>query len=224
MLKLRQISMIFLILSVATFCPAEVIVVDSEASGWYDQRGYSLGSSGSNAVGQNDMGTTRYLYNTYFVFSIPELPQEIADIQLVLELTSYFSEDFSEDVRISGVSTPADQLTAKHTLPDPSLAPWIYNDLMDGPELGVLTVEKEALEPFFSCSLNEMGLQMINDAAGGTFAIGLSLMNIDSADDENIAFNESLGGFNVLQITMIPEPGTILLLMAGTIFLRRNKK
>jgi hypothetical protein len=117
----------------------------------------------------------------------------------------------------------------------------IYNDLMDGPELGVMTVDAGTLFPFigldqwtnegkgplFSCSFNETGLQMVNDAMGGVFAIGLSMMDINSDGDEWLVFQKEMGDpeyyVHQLHITTIPEPTTMLLLMGGVVFLRTKQ-
>jgi len=229
-------SIIIFVFITAALCPAETVIVDADATGDFDNRGYTMGSE-SNAVGQWNIGVgLTYTFNNFFIFSIPEFQDDITDVQLVLELTGYMSDDPSEDLRISGVSTPADQLVGFH-----SGSTWIYDDLMDGPELGVLTVNSGTLMPFsflssvnndgkgplFTCSLNETGLQMVNDAAGGTFAIGLSMMDIDSTGDEFVIFFKGDGDpdywVHQLHITTIPEPATMLLLMGGVVFLRTKQ-
>ena len=67
---------------------------------------------------------------------------------------------------------------------------------------------------------------MVDDAAGGTFALGLSMMDIDIGGEEWIVFQQEMGDpdywVHQLHITTIPEPGTILLLIPGIILLRKK--
>lgn len=64
----------------ACVCSANTIVVDAYASGWYDQRGYSFGRSGSNLVGLNYLGDVPYTYNTFYIFTIPALGADVAGV------------------------------------------------------------------------------------------------------------------------------------------------
>lgn len=238
MCKLRPMSICLFILAAIGCCSAELLVVDSEASGWYDHRGYSLGFS-SNWVGQSYLMGKQYQNASYFIFSIPELTQEITAVQLVMELTNYYSDDPSEDIRISGVSTPAEELVGSHT--GLNMSPSTYKDLVMGPELGILTVdtggilipflELEVIQndgkgPLFSCSFNDVGLQLINDAIGGTFAIGLSLIDVDAPEVEYVAFSIYLGDpdycIHQLHITTVPEPSSMLLLLGSVFFFRKR--
>lgn len=228
----RSIILFALVFAITTLCSAEVIVIDADATVAYDHRGIGGISGGILGRGYFD-------FNSGLIFSIPDLSYEITEVKLVLELTGYFSDDPSEDIRISAVDTPVNELTASHFGLD--AAPWIYNDLMEGPELGTMTVNLGTLRPFtgldqwwndgkgplFSCQLNETGLQSVNDAKGETFAIGLNMMNIDDSEEECLVFQEEMGDPDYwvaqLQITTVPEPGTLLLLVAGTIFLRKKQ-
>jgi len=186
--------------------------------------------------------STSYTYNGYFIFPIPELTDQITDIQLVLELVSYCSEDLTEDILLSGVSTAPEELKLTHTLNDIGMAPWIYYDLMDGPELGILTVDLGTLAPFrhlsrfendgkgplFSCCLNETAIRAITESAGEQFVIGFSLIDISSTEEEYVVFDKNQGDtdywVHYLQITTIPEPATLLFLAIGTVCMKRRKK
>lgn len=229
-----------IILASASLCTAETIILDAVDTGSYDERGYCLLNDDSS-TGITHLGARYRSNNSFFVFSIPEFDTDIQDVTLSLELTMYASNDAFEDICISAVSTPIDQLIISHSYSvEVGMAPEIYSDLMDGPELGVMQVNVGTLFPFvflpsfwehgpvFSCILNQTAVQMIQDVEGGTFAVGMSLVNTRGDEDEWVDFNSSFihPDFQIqqLQITLIPEPATLLLVSIGAFLLRSGKR
>ena len=239
-MNLKTITFFCVITAVSSLCIADTIIIDAEDSGSYDERGYHLVNS-SSGTGISELAGGWVNNNSYFVFSIPELDADITEVMLSLELTYYGSHDAYEDIRISAISTPIDELVVSHTNSDTGMAPWIYDDLMDGAELGIMRVElADPLKPFiwlssfhgqgpvFSCTLNETAIQMIQETAGSQFALGLSLIDTNYTNKEYINFKPILPHeykIQQLQITTIPEPGTIMFVVTGSLLISiRNRK
>ncbi len=235
-MKKYQISgLLILVLATISVSIANTIVIDTDDTGWYNQYGYHSSNNKNSSVGVTVYGDDiDPVMNSYFLFSIPEITDEISDVTLCLEVTRYWGEDAYENLLISPVSIPSNELVLSHGYVESGRPPavHIYNDLMSGPELGVMRVDVfrygtyKKPGPLFYCDFNDYGKELIQDAAGGQFAIGLSIMGLDGERNEGLSFGNGYGDDTVriyqLQITTIPEPATMILLLTGTIFLKKK--
>lgn len=215
-------------------CTAETIIVDAFDTGWYDNTGFHNENNASNSTGIFIFDTRTIELRSFFVFSIPEITDEIVDVTLCLEATRYWSDtDPYEDIRISPVSAPVGVLTAGHS-GSPSLPkdPAIYNDLANGPELGILRVNqfhygtRGQPGPLFYSTFNQDGRQLVQSAAGSQLAIGLSVVGLAGNRTEGVGFYNIYGDDTPrtyqLQITTIPEPTTMLFFAIGAFYLKQE--
>lgn len=234
----RRLSLCFLMLFLISIepCLAEIVTVEAENVGWYRKDGYHFQTNGiSVGVYQpTTLSDEYYAFASYLVFSIPQITEEVVDVTFSLELTYYGSDDLSETILLSGVSTSIDTLIASHT--GAGRKPSIYRDLKDGPELGSMEVNLGNLFPYialfephgpvFSSNLNATGVQMVEGASGGQFAIGLSMLNTDGDREEHIGSKAMWGDPNYwvaqLDIVTVPEPGIFLYMALGLIGFRRK--
>lgn len=216
---------------------ADTLKIASDDAGWYRDDGYHF-QTNSILVGVNDPYSNIEKYEqsaSFLVFSIPELDEEIVSVSFSLELALYGSVDPTEDIYVSAISTPVAELMSSHT--GTGLTPWIYEDLTDGPQLGMLHVDAGLLYPFislsddkgpiFTCTLNEAGTALVQEAEGGLFAIGLNLMNATEGREEYVRSAQWPGDsqfwIHHLEITTIPEPSTMVLLLVGLGVSKRKK-
>lgn len=233
MMNTKAMLLFSVILLGIPLCDAEIIIVDAYDTGWYDDAGLHNANNSNNSTGIAIYDTMTTELRSFFVFSIPEITDEIIDVTLCLEATYYWSDDPYEDIRISPVSTPIDILTTGHGSSQPlPKNQAIFNDLANGPELSVLKIDLFYYSrygkpgPLFCSTFNEFGRELVQSAAGNQFAIGLHILELSGDRNEGVAFSSDFGDTTVrihqLQITTIPEPATMLFFAIGAFYLKRG--
>jgi hypothetical protein len=151
----------------------------AQERGTYRDDGFHDPADGGTLIGATDSAD----YRTYLSFDLSALSATAVAASLRLELVGYNSIDPSEGMEIWEVSTDADLLAnSSGSLP-------IYDDLGDGRSYGHWTFTPADAGSVVVIPLGPAAVTEINAAAGGAFALGLTLD--DYYAGQRVRFSES---------------------------------
>lgn len=196
---------------------AAIITLDALDSGFYDSAGAHTLTSPNYLTG-TFMGTER---RSFFVFDLAPVAGTITSATLRLFnpevsqfLHGYSSPDPTETLNIHDVSTPA----ASITLGTGGVA--AFDDLGTGTLYGTRVVSAADNGTVVEIALTVPAVSDLN-ATTGLFVLGGGLSTIQGPADQHV-FGFSMTPFVpnqtrqlVLDVTPIPEPSLVLLLIAG---------
>lgn len=152
--------------------------------------------------------------------------------------TGFYSSDSTETVGLFDVATPVSKVTGEGGTDEIVNDLDIYHDLHRGTQYGSITVSEADNGQLLAISLNSAGLDALNAALGGKFAIGGALTSISGGDTQRV-FTVSGNrpgyapgdGRTYLDITFaptatVPEPSTLGLFGLGLLgfVLRARRK
>lgn len=212
-----------LVLSLGVVCvlaagvPAHASTIDATDSGWYNVSGTHLAQIDNYIVGAGNGS----LYHNFFVFDLTAVSELVVGASLELynpdnalpALKGYVSPDATETYALYDVSTPIDILQASNA---GAVGQAVYDDLGSGSALGEVSVSAADNGTVVSIVLNAAGLEALNAARGGQFAIGGALATLGGASSEYLfGFSQAIGNPELRQLVIetsaVPEPGVLLL-------------
>lgn len=154
--------------------------VAASSSGWWRSDGFHSASNSNYIVGQC-CGYANF--NNFFTFDLANVQGSIVSASLTLYS---YSVNASLNYSLFDVNSPLSAVTASGT----NLG--IYNDLMSGASYGSFAYSSADANQFRSITLNGVGINALNNALGGEFGIGGSVL-----------------------AAPVPEPETYAMLLAG---------
>ena len=182
------------------------IVIDYTDSGWYRSNGEHDPSNLNYAA-----GSYGYIYRNWFVFDLSGVTTSISSG--VLRLYTNYAIG-SGNYTLRDVSTDITTLqTGGTNLID------IYNDLGTGSDYGSINISSADDYSLIEIELSASALTDINSALGNLFAIGGEFVNpnltnyLAFSDTNNTDYVRQL----VLEPTVVPIPGAMLLLGTGIV-------
>ncbi len=211
----------------ATAQNAAAITIDATDRGWYGDNGTHNTSVLNYLAGDCDGGTCVAGTNTgidefrnFFVFDLSGVTGPITAAKLRLHNTvgtspffrhGFFSDTGSETYLVSEVSTAIASLLAGTG----GMA--AFGELGSGTSYGSFTATSAANGTFVEIGLNGAAIAALN-LASGLFAFGGSITTLNGFPDEETLFAFSDSGLlsdTQLELTVVPEPSTALLLAAA---------
>ncbi len=210
------------ILICVTAASASAVTIDATDRGWYNSAGdhspellnYLTGDCrGSKCSAGTSLQVEEF--RSFFVFDLSAVTGPIAAATLRLENPGSFpgfsSDEGSETYRVSDVSTSIAALIAG-TAGLPAFA-----DLGSGTVFGSFDATTEINGALVEIDLNSAAIDAMN-LAPGLFAFGGALTTLNGFADEETVFAFSDAGIlsdTQLDLVLIPEPNTSVLLAAG---------
>jgi len=221
-----------LVLAVLFICAtaqnAAAVTIDATDRGWYGDNGthrpailnYLAGDcDGTTCVAGASTGIDEF--RNFFVFDLSGVTAPIGAAKLRLHNTAgvapfpnrdgFFSDVGSETYLVSQVSTSIASLVAGTG----GIA--AFNDLGIGATFGTFTATPADNGTFVEINLNGAAIAALNQASG-LFAFGGAIATLNGTPDEETLFAFSDAGNlsdTQLELTVVPEPSTVLLLAAA---------
>ncbi len=212
----------------ATAQNAAAITIDATDRGWYGNEGthfpdrlsYIAGDCrGPTCVGGTRLGIAET--RNFFVFDLSGVTSPIVSATLRLHNTAgtaqfpsrvgFFSDETSETYLVNEVSTSIASLIAG------TGGVAAFTDLGIGATFGTFTATPASNGTFVEINLNGSAIAALN-LASGLFAFGGSITTLNGFPDEETLFAFSDAGNlsdTQLELTVVPEPSTVLLLAAA---------
>jgi hypothetical protein len=203
--------------------PASAVAIPSADAGWYDETGFHDPSNLNYVAGAcfaiGSCSTVQPLeYRNFFVFDLTSVvtPVAAATLRLSNPPGGYISPDASETYTVTDVSTSIASLVGGTG----GLA--AFTDLGSGAVYGSLMMTAADNGTVVSIVFSPAGLAAINGALGGTFAVGGFVTTIGGGFPfTELVFGSSgsLSDTRELDLTLVPEPSSMLLLASGVLAL-----
>ncbi len=192
---------------------AQEITINAEDSGWYDETGFHDPTNTNYVVGR---GENNLVMRNFFVFDLRcgfPLPIASAQLRLFNPVNGYASPDPTETYTLFEVSTPVNTLRQGG-----SGLTSIFEDLGSGTSYGSQVISRADNNRLVTLALNEAAVADLNNAGGSLFAFGGALTTLGAGQER--VFRFSAEAFpRQLVVTLVPEPGTLLLLGTGSLSL-----
>ncbi len=180
--------------------------------GWWSNERDNYDENINYGTGMSPTGEVR----SFFTYDLSSLYLTVIDAKLELRRYDYASSVSSETLGLFDVSTGANTLNYNvGTSID------IFEDLGSGLCYGEYEVfNTGSSEDIISIQLNDFAIDDINNAMGGWFSIGCSLLTIDGttvgSGTESIFGNSHIDGEpQRLVLEIIPEPASLLMMSFG---------
>src|SRR4051812_12524099 len=219
---------LLIVLLDGSFVSAETLVVSDTDRGSYTEMGFSQQSERSYIVG-DPRGTCASVIacpvdgRNFFVFDLSSISQAIESARLALfvpgpVLPGYKSPDPSENYESHDVVTPLSTLLNGTG----GVAAW--NDLGTGVVYGSRTMTAADNGTIVEITLNSSAINALNAALGRLFALGGSLITLDTIPNDEYTFRFATDlDITQLRLTLVPEPSTLILLATAAIGLFTRK-
>jgi hypothetical protein len=201
---------------------AQTVVIPHTDRGWYYETGYhdpdNLNYFAGDFRGDTCSSGCHPDIRNFFVFDLSSVVQPILSAKLALYVPSpppsgfgYVSGDPSENYELHDVVTPIATLVAGGT---GGVA--THTDLGSGVIYGSRSMTAADMGSVIEITLNPSAIAAL-DAATGLIGIGGSITTLDGLANEEYTFGGSNAGTETteLRITLVPEPSSILLGLAG---------
>ena len=198
---------------------ATLVVLDTSQSpflpgfsnqGWWSDRIANQDNNTNYLVGATGGGLLVNLgdHRNFFTFDLSSITRPVVSATLILTRGgSSTVNESTETIGFYHVSTPAAELN--HNV---GLNPAIFDDLGNGTSYGTFEVSGSgASQDLLSFPL-DLALSDLNAAAGSFFSIGGRLLSDDGLDG---IFGAPAGRFATLELLVVPEPSTLVLVAAG---------
>ncbi len=213
------------LLAALTFCVPPVsagLIVNVLDAGWHDNGQRSV--HGWDAISGEYVGAFdaqgvpmwSYVYRGYYVFDLSEISTPASVTAAVLH-TGYRwgSVDTSETFRI--YDADADSILSLGNGFHTSDPLFTYEDLGSGHAYADFMTTNSATT--FDVELNSLALSDLTASLGLKVGFGFDLLTNDPAmQNENVWFTPA----PTLELTIVPEPATILIILASGLLLRRK--
>lgn len=212
--SLLRYTLLLALVALSLPAAADQIMVNAVASGWYT----SLGDS--NAAGLN---VGNYLvakfgseeFRNFFVFDLTAVPTPIvspSSLDLIIPMNGVYAPNPLEYTVFSVDTAIAELVSA-------SAPAAIFADLGTGIVLGSTTVRESDSGTVLVVPLNQAGIALLNQSAGGLFAIGGAVTNFQESDFAYAFAMTNNGEVGVLNLDppapSVPEPASLLMIGSG---------
>ena len=175
-------SLAWIALATLLGAPASAQTIDASSRGWYNQNGLHNATNLNTLVGQNT-GTDRF--RAFFVFDLATLSRPAGSGVLRLELEAYLGPDPVESIGVYDVGTRPDELVLSQTGRTD-----IYADLGGDVVYGAGFALPSDVGSVLEFPLTPEAIAAINLAAGGRFAVGVSVETLRLArGNEGVRFS-----------------------------------
>jgi hypothetical protein len=219
---IKYLSILFTLLFFVLNClavSAQTVVIPHTDRGWYNEAtGYHVPSNQNYLVGDNrgiGCGECFNDFRNFFVFDLAGVTQPIASAKLALSvpgplpIPGYVSTDPTENYELHDVTTPI------ATLLDGTGGVAAHTDLGSGVVYGSRTMTAADMGSVVEITLNATAISALDAALGGLFAFGGSITTLDDLPNFEQTFAFSSTGETQLRLTLVPEPSSLLLCLAG---------
>ncbi|HEY8154891.1 MAG TPA: hypothetical protein VII72_12250 [Myxococcota bacterium] len=194
-------SLAWVALAAALSSPASAQTIDASSRGWYNSTGLHTAANLNTLVGQ---GTSTVRFRSFFVFDLATLTRPAGAGVLRLELESYLGPDPMEYVAIYDVSTdPADLVLDQTGRTD------VYADLGGDVVYAAGYATPADVGAVIEFPLTPEAIAAINAAAGGRFAVGVSMETIRLARGNEYVRFSLAGEPRVHQLVLTEAPATL---------------
>jgi hypothetical protein len=157
-------------------------------------------------------------YRNFFVFDIPDVPIDAAQLLVLNPPGGYASVDASETYAVFDVSTPVADLVAGGNNRNT-----IFVDLGSGLLFGSTVISEQDNGQTVAITLTPDAVAGLNDARGQLFAIGGALTSIEESGRQYVFLTSQLDANVILSLAEplpVPEPpGAALLAAALTVLI-----
>ena len=225
----QKIGCLISLLTVLTACSlvsAQTVVIDFTDRGSYTETGFHNSTNPNYVVGDNRgfpgaCGDCR----NFFVFDLSSVVQPIASAKLALFVPSslsgpgYVSADPSENYELHDVTTSLATLLAG------TGGVAAHTDLGAGVVYGSQTMTAADMGSVVEITLNSAAIAAL-DSATGLIGIGGSFTTLDGLANNEYTFGTSgsITDVSQLRLTLVPEPSSILLCLAGFFAIQLRRK
>jgi hypothetical protein len=221
-----------MVVALCSLVSAEVWTIGELDRGWYSELGvhnpanenYGAGDFRGGFCSSGDCSSD---VRNFFVFDLSIIPKPIQQATLILHLIGtlpqpgYFSKDASETYELHDVITPIANLM------DGTGGLAAHTDLGSGVVYGSRVFTSADVFQGIGATrieipLNALAVQALNEARGGPFALGGSITTLDDKPNPEYVFAYSFtayGAFSFLDLSLVPEPSSLVLLGLGTVCL-----
>lgn len=151
--------------------PPGSVVLDAVSRGTWRSDGAPAADGSSVVEGVNGCGSTAD-YNSFFLFDLAGVAGPFSSAELRLEVVNYSGPDPSETLSVWDVTSPIPILTGN--VDDIN----VYNDLQTGTAFGSFALGPPDAGSVVTAPLALAAAAAANGAAGGPFAVGVSLDTI----------------------------------------------
>jgi hypothetical protein len=181
------------------------------SQGWWSSHTTSSGLDNYYTGSATHTGPDIGEYRGFFTFDLSSVNSPVAAAKLLIHRLFNPPGDAHEELLgVFDVSTPAAALNAKNQMDLD-----IFADLGAGVMFASRTMPAdESPEAIIEIELNPAGVAAVNASRGGYFSVGTSLLTLDLSRAEGV-FGESAGYANSLELTLVPEPVTLVLVALG---------
>ena len=226
----RSTSIPVALLAFVMGCPlatAQTVVIPNTDRGWYGETGFHNPGNPNYVVGDS-RGVLPGLNSdsrNFFVFDLSSVTQPIASATLALSVPSflagpgYSSGDANENYELHDVVTPI------ATLVGGTGGVAAHSDLGGGVVYGNRTMTAADMGAVVEIPLNAAAISAL-DTASGLIGIGGSLTTLDGLANSEFTFGSSgsVTDTTELRITLVPEPSSALLCLAGIVGTQLRRK
>jgi hypothetical protein len=196
-------------------------LLDAAARGWYIESGGVNGAAADNNYLAGDCGGASCQgvhtdARDWFEFDLSGISGAVTSAVLLLDVPSGSPPGYDSDAATSETYVLFDiALGNVGSLGTPSAAIWA--DLGSGTTYGSHVAASSDIGTTLSIPLNAAGLSAINAVLESHFALGGAITTLNGVQDDEYLFGFSNGSSNHtrLELTVVPEPHTALLLGAG---------
>jgi len=194
-------SLAWIALAAVLGAPASAQTIDASSRGWYNSAGLHTASNSNTLTGQ---GSSTIQFRSFFVFDLPTLAHPAGAGVLRLEVESYLGPDPMEYVAVFDVSTPPADLVADQTGRTD-----IYADLGGDVVYAGGFATPADVGTVLELPLTPEAIAAINLAAGGRFAMGVSLQTIRLARGNEYVRFSLAGESRVHQLVLTEAPASL---------------
>jgi large repetitive protein len=212
-----SILIALLVVVLSSFASAQSVNINYTDRGWYFEDGFHDPQNRNYLVGDYHLGCVDYCgnFHNFFVFDLAGISQSIEAAKLAIyvpRIWGYDSNDPSETYALQDIVTPINEVMQGGYFKGS-----IYADLGSGVVYGNREMTAADMETVIEITLNPSAIAAMN-STHGLFALGGLITSLDAAANNETVFGNSnyFGeGTTELRLTLVPEPSTLCLCLAG---------
>lgn len=179
--------------------------------GWWNDSEPRFGENDNYVTGFVGSTSTPNTYRGFFTFDLSNVAGRVESAYLEIAVGVSASPDQVETIGLFDVSTDAETLNVAT-----GVDLEIFNDLGSGLQYGSADISTSLDSgTILRVNLNQAAVDDINARPNDYFSIGLSLLSLGHADENELVFAFSQGLENRLVVHVVPLPASALFLMSA---------